>query len=289
MILSDLYCTIGKFNNAFILKEKGLRLQQKLLGQANPIFIDILNSLIWMTYMAQDFNSMIKFLDEMMNYTRVFDIDNSEFAINMFNLIDQYENDGNIINIEQIISILEYITEIVFMSRGNHDSNTMIVKEKLAYKLKVQADLVYQRYQTIIQSSEWTDGEIDDIALIIENTIITNEIDEIIESIIPEMSTYLTENNNVIQDIISMVKQDDINMVDGVRIFTLDDIIDVGDEYVEEKVQDTFPKTNDKKSRQPYIRQNRTGLEDMRDILAGMFNELVYNYYYHQYLSLIHI
>lgn len=283
MILSDLYCTIGKFNNAFILKEKGLRLQQKLLGQANPIFIDILNSLIWMTYMAQDFHSMIKFFDEMMNYTRVFDIDNSEFAINMFNLIDQYENDGNVINIEQIISILEYITEIVFMSRGNHDSNTMIVKEKLAYKLKVQADLVYQRYQTIIQSSEWTDGEIDDIALIIENTIITNEIDEIFESIIPEMSTYLTENNNVIQDIVSMVKQDDINMVDGVRIFTLDDIIDVGDEYVEEKVQDTFPKTNDKKSRQPYIRQNRTGLEDMRNILAGMFNELVYNYYYHQY------
>ena len=275
MILSDLYCTIGKFNNAFILKEKGLRLQQKLLGQANPIFIDILNSLIWMTYMAQDFRSMIKFFDEMINYTRAFEIDNSEFAINMFNLIDQYENDGNIINIEQIISILEYITEIVFMSRGNHDSNTMIVKEKLAYKLKVQADLVYQRYQTIMQSSEWTDGEIDDIALILENTIMTNEIDEIIESIIPEMSTYLTENINVIQDTVSMVKQDDINMVDGIRMFTLDDIIDVGDEYVEEKVQDTFPKTNDKKSRQPYIRQNRTGLEDMQNILAGMFNELV--------------
>jgi K+/H+ antiporter YhaU regulatory subunit KhtT len=201
----------------------------------------------------------------------------------MFNLLDQYENDGNIINIEQIISILEYITEIVFMSRGNHDSNTMIVKEKLAYKLKIQGDLVYQRYQTIMQSSEWTDGEIDDIALILENTIITNEIDEIIESIIPEMSTYLTENSNVIQDTISMIKQDDINMVDGVRIFTLDDIIDVGDEYIEEKVQDTFPKTNDKKSRQPYIRQNRTGLEDMRNILAGMFNELVYNNYYYQY------
>jgi hypothetical protein len=31
MVLSDLYCNIGKFSDAYVCKEKGLRLQQKLL------------------------------------------------------------------------------------------------------------------------------------------------------------------------------------------------------------------------------------------------------------------
>jgi tetratricopeptide (TPR) repeat protein len=261
MILSDLYCNVGKFNDAFIFKEKGLRLQQKLIGQADPIFIDVLNSLIWMTYMAEDFLSMIKFFDEMLNYSRLFEIDNSEFAINMYNLIDQYENSGNIINLEQVIVILEYITEIIFMFRGNHDNNIIIVKENLAHKLKVQAELVYQRYQTIIKSSEWTDDEINDIVLIVENTIINNQIDEVFESNTTEFSSYLVDKKSI---------ESKAATDDAVKVFTLDEILD---EDLEENTFDNTIYSSSKKndrSRQPYIRQNRTGLDDMQIILTGI-------------------
>lgn len=269
MVLSDLYCNIGKFSDAYVYKEKGLRLQQKLLGQySNPVFIDILNSIIWLIYMAEDFHNMTKYFDEMISYIMMFQVDNSEFAINMFNLIDQYESNGNVINIEHGISILEYILDIIFMSRGNHDIYTFTVKEKLANKLKIQADLIYQKYQSIQNSSEWTDDEIVDIALVIENTIIENEIDEVIEVCSPEFESFLNKSNEILIDNLLPITTVDANsLADGIKTFTLDEIIDYNDEIelIEEQVDLTPPI----KQHQPYIRQNRTSLEDMQTILKG--------------------
>jgi len=274
MVLSDLYCNIGKFSDAYVCKEKGLRLQQKLLGHSNPIFIDILNSIIWLIYMAEDFHNMSKYFDEMINYITMFQIDNSEFAINMFNLIDQYESNGNIINIEHGISILEYILDIIFMSRGNHDIYTITVKEKLANKLKIQADLIYQRYQSIQKSSEWTDNEIFDIALVIENTIIENEIDEALEVCIPEFEIYFNKTNEILIDnLLPVTTVDTGSVIDGVRTFTLDEILDDTDEVeVNEKQLDPITAVKYHRRSQPYIRQNRTSLEDMQTILRGILH-----------------
>lgn len=272
MVLSDLYCSIGKFTEALLVKEKGFRLQQKLLGQDNTMYIDILNSLIWISYMAEDFRHVMNFFNEMINLTRLFGVDNSEFAIIMFNLLDQYENDNNVITIEQSISILEYITEIVFIFRGNHDGNTMIIKEKLAYKLKVQAELVYQRYQSIIQSSEWTEEEIDEVSLAIENNIMNDEIDEVMGSCIPEMYVYMSERDNSNNDNTVSIGRGNVvdtnaaDLVEGVSLLTHIDKMK-NDGFIEEKIKDQASKIT-----KPYVRKNRTSLSDMQLILTGINN-----------------